>query len=91
MADLLSYYKDRQVLVTGCSSGIGGATAQENCKERGHGSSVWIGGRRPRVWRSLSRPTSTTPTRFMRPWERLTHRSGPYSIAPGCRGVLRTH
>ena len=28
MADLLSYYKDRQVLVTGCSSGIGGATAR---------------------------------------------------------------
>jgi NAD(P)-dependent dehydrogenase (short-subunit alcohol dehydrogenase family) len=29
MDDVLSYYKDRPVVVTGCSSGIGGATAQK--------------------------------------------------------------
>jgi NAD(P)-dependent dehydrogenase (short-subunit alcohol dehydrogenase family) len=29
MDDVLSYYKDRPVLVTGCASGIGGATAQK--------------------------------------------------------------
>ncbi len=29
MADVLAYYKDREVLVTGCSSGIGSATAQK--------------------------------------------------------------
>jgi NAD(P)-dependent dehydrogenase (short-subunit alcohol dehydrogenase family) len=29
MDDVLSYYKDRRVLVTGCASGIGGATAQK--------------------------------------------------------------
>jgi NAD(P)-dependent dehydrogenase (short-subunit alcohol dehydrogenase family) len=29
MPDVLAYYQDREVLVTGCSSGIGGATAQK--------------------------------------------------------------
>ena len=44
MADLLSYYKDRQVLVTGCSSGIGGATAR---KLQGAGARVIGVDRRP--------------------------------------------
>jgi NAD(P)-dependent dehydrogenase (short-subunit alcohol dehydrogenase family) len=44
MADLLSYYTDRQVLVTGCSSGIGGATAR---KLQGAGARVIGVDRRP--------------------------------------------